>query len=177
MLRQRRRRGVLRLVGVGGPLPPRVRQHPPGPGRRAGLVLRVLQPRAPAQLGRQDEPGQLREHRDPRPGSRIAKPSTIQGEPQGPAVAAAAQAVPLPLHPDLRVLDEPGRALVLRADHQEAATLGPPQRPSPGRRHPRLGRDLKRRPQTVHLAQERGRDPPATRRLLHRDQRKVTAST
>ena len=54
---------------------------PPGAGRRPGLVLRVLQPRAPAQLGRHDEPGQLREHRGSRPGSRIRKPSTIRGEP------------------------------------------------------------------------------------------------
>ena len=30
--------------GVGGPLTPRLQEHPPGPGRRAGLVLRVLQP-------------------------------------------------------------------------------------------------------------------------------------
>ena len=57
----------------------------PGPGRRAGLVLRVLQPRPPAQLGGHDEPDQLREHRrGPRPGSRIEKPSTIRGEPQFP---------------------------------------------------------------------------------------------
>ncbi len=70
------------LAGVGGPLPTRVREHPSGPGRCAGLVLRVLQPRAAAQLGGHDEPGQLREHRGPRPGSRIGKPSTIRGEPQ-----------------------------------------------------------------------------------------------
>ena len=82
------------------------------------------------------------------------------------ALAAAPPAVPLPLHPDLRVLDEPGRALVLGPDHQEAPTLRPPQRQSPRRRHPRLGRDLERGPQTVHLAQDRRRDPatasPAT---------------
>lgn len=36
-------------------------------------------------------------------------------------MAAAAQAVPLPLHPDLRLLDEPGRTVVFGADHHEAA--------------------------------------------------------
>ncbi|MDN4175805.1 NADH-quinone oxidoreductase subunit A, partial [Nocardioides sp. SOB77] len=39
-------------------------------------------PRTPAQLGGHDEPGQLRGHSGPRPGSRIEKPSTIRGEPQ-----------------------------------------------------------------------------------------------
>jgi hypothetical protein len=79
--RQRRRRGVLQLPGVGSPLTPGVRQHPPGPGRRTRLVLRVLQP-PPAQFGRHDEPGQLRKHRGPRPGSGIGSPPRFRGEPQ-----------------------------------------------------------------------------------------------
>jgi transposase InsO family protein len=55
-------------------------RHPPGPGRRAGLVLRLLQPPPSARLGEHDEPDRLREHRG-RPRSRIGKPSTIRGEP------------------------------------------------------------------------------------------------
>ena len=55
------------------------RTHPPGLGRRPGLVLRVLQLQAPTQRDRHDEPDQLREHHGPRPGSRIKKPSTIRG--------------------------------------------------------------------------------------------------
>jgi putative transposase len=44
VFRQCRCRGVLQLTGVGGPLTAPLRRHPPGPGRGAGLVLRVLQP-------------------------------------------------------------------------------------------------------------------------------------
>jgi transposase InsO family protein len=44
VFRQCRCGGVLQQPGVGGPLRARVREHPPGPGRRPGLVLRVLQP-------------------------------------------------------------------------------------------------------------------------------------
>ncbi len=51
VFRQCRRRGVLLLPGVGSLLPQRVREHPPGPSRRAGLVLRVLQPRASTHFG------------------------------------------------------------------------------------------------------------------------------
>jgi hypothetical protein len=82
VFRQRRRRGVLQLAGVGGVVTTQLRQHPAGPGRRAGLLLRVLQPPPPAQLAGHDEPDQLREDRGPRPGSRIEKPSRIRGEPQ-----------------------------------------------------------------------------------------------
>jgi len=71
MFRQRCRRGVLLLPGMGSPLPQRVRQHHGRASCRPGLVLRVLQPRAPTQLSRHDEPHRLREHRGPRPGRRI----------------------------------------------------------------------------------------------------------
>ena len=80
------------------------------------------------------------------------------------------QPVPLPLHPDLRVVDEPRRALVLRAHHQEAATLRPPQRQRTRRRHQRLGRHLEREPHPVRLAQDRRPDPRTPRRLLRRHQ-------
>ena len=69
------------LARVGSAFTQRVRQHPPSSSCCAGLVLRVLQPRPTAQLGGHDEPDQLREHRGPRPGSRIEKPSTIWGGP------------------------------------------------------------------------------------------------
>ena len=80
--RQCRRGGILQQPGMGSPLTPRLRQHPRRTGRRTGLVLRVPQPSTPAQLGGHDESSQPREHRVPHPGSRIAKPSTIRGEPQ-----------------------------------------------------------------------------------------------
>ena len=59
--------------------------------------------------------------------------------PHGPQLAAAPPPVPLPLHADLRVVDEPRRAVVLRADHQETATLRPPQRQRTRRRHHSTG--------------------------------------
>ena len=64
----------------------------------------------------------------------------------------------------------PRRALVLRADHQEAAALRPPQRQRARRRHPSLGRPLEREPHPVRLAQERRGDPRTPRRLLRRHQ-------
>lgn len=82
VLRQRRCRGVLLLAGVGSLVPTRVREHATGPGRCARLVLRVLQPRPPAQRGRHAEPDQLRERHGSDRASRIGKPSTIRGEPQ-----------------------------------------------------------------------------------------------
>ena len=44
---------------------------------------------------------------------------THKGSP-GPPLAIASPAVPLRLHSDVRVVDEPRGAVVLRADHQEA---------------------------------------------------------
>ena len=60
--------------------------------------------------------------------------------------------------------------------HQEAPALRAPQRQCPRCRHPRVGRDLERGPQALHLAQERRRDPPASRRLLPSDQQIAEAS-
>ena len=68
-----RRRGVLLFPGVGSPVPARVRHPGPGPGRRHRLGLRVLQPPTPTQRRWHDVTGQLRaDHRDARPGRRIA---------------------------------------------------------------------------------------------------------
>ena len=53
-------------------------------------------------------------------------------------LAARAPPVRLALHPDLELLAEPRRALVLRADDQEAPARRTPLRPRPQRRHPHL---------------------------------------
>ena len=86
--------------------------------------------------------------------------------PRGPAVAGPAPAVRRPLHPDERVVAQPGRA-VLRRDHREADPprgvperdgLGAGDRVVPGR--PQQG------PQAVRLDRDRRPDPPEGRGRL-----------
>ena len=84
--------------------------------------------------------------------------------------------------PDLQLLAQPGRTLVLRADHQEAGPLGPPSRQRAGCRHPRLDRTVERRPATVRVDQDRRPDPGLDRSLLRRRPRRhhgsrITASS
>ena len=74
--------------------------------------------------------------------------------------------------PDLRVVDEPRRAVVLRAHHQEAQALRPSQRQRTGHRHLGLGRHLEREPAPVRVDQDRRTDPRTPRRLLRRHQRR-----
>ena len=62
----------------------------------------------------------------PRRARHLGQPLRAQ-DPDRAALAATAPPVPPPLHPDLRVMDESRRTLVLRAHHQETATLRPPQ--------------------------------------------------
>ena len=69
----------------------------------------------------------------------------------------------------VELLAQPGRTLVRRADHQEAATRHPPQRPRPQHRHPRLDQDLERQPPALRLDQDRRPDPRIHRPLLHAD--------
>src|SRR3954462_12726124 len=79
--------------GVGGAVPPRVRHHRSRAGDRDRLVLRVLQPPAPAQRHRRHVTDQLRDHR-PHPRSGIREPSTISGEPQRWATCISATSGP-----------------------------------------------------------------------------------
>jgi transposase len=96
-----------------------------------------------------------------------ARQSRDTQDPEGPPVAVAPPEVPLPLHADLWVVDEPRRAVVLRAHDEEAAALRPPQRQGPCRGHRGLGRELERGPEALRLAQDRRGDPRAARWLLH----------
>jgi transposase len=68
--------------------------------------------------------------------------------------------------PTSSFLVEPRRALVRRADHQEAAPRHAPLRPPAQHRHPRLDRDLERKLPALRLDQERRRDPRLDRPLL-----------
>ena len=78
-------------------------------------------------------------------------------------VARRAPPLPPALHPDLLLLDQPGRAVLRLRHRRPPPTLRPPQRPGPRSRHPRMGRSLERQPQTLHLDQERRTDPHITR--------------
>ena len=83
-----------------------------------------------------------------------------------PAVAKwldGPSALPHAPHPDLRVLAQPGRALVRATDRQETAPRRPPVNPGPGERHSRLDHHLERQPETLHLDQDRRRDPRTPR--------------
>src|SRR6185436_1573990 len=88
-----------------------------------------------------------------------------------PALARSPPALHAPLHPDLQLLAEPGRALVRRTDDEMDQTRQPPLRPRPGRLDPNLDRELERRSATLRLAQDRRPDPRQPRRLLPADQR------
>lgn len=73
----------------------------------------------------------------------------VEDDVHGPppcSLAPAPPPVPLPLHPHLRVVDEHGGAVVLGADDQEGATLGPPQREGARRRHRGVGGQLDENP-------------------------------
>src|SRR3954454_25373895 len=89
-------------------------------------------------------------------------------------MAHRAPPVRLALHADQQLVAEPRRALVRRTDHQETPPRRAPLRPSAQRRYPRLDRDLERRPQALHLDQDRRPDPAIHRHLLHANQRITT---
>src|SRR5450830_1414144 len=80
-------------------------------------------------------------------------------EPYHHPLARGSPPVPHALHPDVLLLDQPGRT-VLRLRHlRPAPTLRPPIRPSPRGRHSRLGQSLERRPAPLHLDQVSRTDP------------------
>jgi transposase len=91
-----------------------------------------------------------------------------------PALAGRSPTLRLALHPDQLVVAEPRRALVRRADDQEAAPRSAPLRPRPQRRHPRLDQHLERQSQALRLDQDRRPDPRLDRPLLRTNQRITT---
>ena len=124
----------------------------PPPRDRVQAVPRHARPRGPR-----------RARRPPRP-STTAAPTRRRRSRTGslahPRFVAA-------LHPDQQQLAEPRRALVRRTDDQETPPRRAPLSPRPQRRHPRLDRDLERRPQALRLDQDRRPDPRIHRHLLH----------
>jgi len=88
---------------------------------------------------------------DPRRARQLCHPQT----PQGSGLAGASSALDLPLHPDLGLLAQRGRELLLQDD----ATAHPPRRlpldRRPADRHQRLSRRAQCQPQTLCLDQIR----------------------
>ena len=92
--------------------------------------------------------------------------SSTHKTPGDPTLAARAPPVRSALHPDLELVAEPRRALVLRADDQKATPRHPPLRARTQHRHPRLDRHLERRTQTLRLDQDRRPNPRIHHPLL-----------
>ncbi len=71
----------------------------------------------------------------------------------------------------LRLLAQPRRALVRRADLPQTPPLGPPRRRRAGAGHPPLDQRVEQEPQAVRVDQDRRRDPRNPRRILHTNYR------
>ena len=67
--------------------------------------------------------------------------------------------VPHALHPDLLVVDQPGRTVLRLRHHRPAPAQRPPQRPDPRSRHPQLDQGVERETSALHLDQDRRTDP------------------
>src|SRR6266581_5696466 len=67
--------------------------------------------------------------------------------------------VPHPFHPNRKLMDQPGRTLVLLPDNRSAATRRLQERPNLGERHPRVDQVVERRPQAVRMEEDRRGDP------------------
>ena len=83
--------------------------------------------------------------------------------PEGQGLAGGEPADPRPLHPDLRILAEPGRGLVR---HHRTPSHPPrhlPLRPRPDDQDPRLHQRLERPLPTLRLDQDRRPDPHESR--------------
>jgi hypothetical protein len=88
-----------------------------------------------------------------------------------PALACPPPALRAPLHADLQLLAESGRALVRGADDEVDQARRTPLGPRSRRLDPNLDRQLERQPEALRLAQNRRRDPRQPRLLLPADQR------
>jgi transposase len=76
-------------------------------------------------------------------------------DPRGQAVAAAASPVRAALHPDQRVLAQPRRAVVRRADQAQAPPLSPPQRHRARGRPAPVDQPVEQEPEAIQMDQDR----------------------
>ncbi len=94
--------------------------------------------------------------------------------PHREALARRASPVPHALHPHLLVLAQPGRTVVRAADRHATAPRHARLPTGTGERPTRLDRSMERRPQTVHLDQDRRRDPRPARLISSTNSRRRT---
>jgi len=80
--------------------------------------------------------------------------------------AVMARGTGRPLHADIRLVAQSGRALVRRAYAQAAASRGAPVNSATRNRHPGLHRDAQRKPKTLQVDQVRRRHPRRRQALL-----------
>jgi len=92
--------------------------------------------------------------------------------PAGPHLAGRSPALSPALHPDQRVLAEPGRTLVRAACRQADQAWRSPQRPGIEGGHRRLHPGPQRQPETVHLDQDRRCHPSDRGAILLRHPRR-----
>src|SRR5439155_25752401 len=74
-------------------------------------------------------------------------------------MAGSPPTVPRPLHPYRKLVDQPGRALVLLSDNRSAPAWRPQERPGLGEGHPRMDQAVERRSQAVRVEENRRGDP------------------
>ena len=87
-------------------------------------------------------------------------------DPGRPALAGRPSALASPLHPDRRLLAQPGRALLRAVDRKAAPARGPSLDPGTRTGHSRLHRQRQCQPQTLPLDQVSRRHPGHNQTLL-----------
>ncbi len=80
-------------------------------------------------------------------------------DPRDPGLARPPPPVPPALHAHRIVVDQPGGAVVRVPDRPNDPPRSPQERPGPGKRRPRLDRNLEPEPPAIHLDKNRGGDP------------------
>ena len=87
-------------------------------------------------------------------------------DPRHPGLAGPPPPVPPALHANRIVVDQPGRAVVRLLDRSDDPPRRAQERAGPRSRHPRLDRELERRPAAIRLDQDRRRDPRLTGKVF-----------
>src|SRR6266581_355918 len=87
-------------------------------------------------------------------------------DPRHPGLAGPPPPVPPALHAHRLVLDQPGGTLVRLLDRSDDPPRRAQERAGPRSRHPRLDRELERRPAAIRLDQDRRRDPRLTGKIF-----------